>query len=189
MFSWRHRISKSLLKKYRLFNIHPSLLPKYRGAYPIIFQMLNEEKVSGMTLYELDEHFDTGPIYGQEKFEMTSTDTHYETTVKMLKAAKKLLSRFFNDLGKSYDVKTLPQSNIGASYYGKKDLEQYNVTHNTIFKELKRRTEIFGGRIPLKFLINGKGVDVDSYSFSKDIKHQIEFKLQDCVVYLNKEKG
>lgn len=37
MFSWRHRINKPMLNKYKIFNIHPSLLPKYRGAYPIIF--------------------------------------------------------------------------------------------------------------------------------------------------------
>ncbi|AMW99777.1 formyltransferase family protein [Rummeliibacillus stabekisii] len=190
MFSWRHRISMSILNKYKIFNLHPSLLPKYRGAYPIIFQMLNEEEVSGMTLYKLDEHYDTGPIYGQEKFKMASSDKSHETTAKMLKATKRLLNRFFEDFSKNADVKTIPQSDKGCSYYGVRNLNDYKITQYISLKELKRRINIFGSRIPLKFLINGKEVCVNSYSMSKDFNHNIEFKLQDCIIYLEKrDKG
>lgn len=152
--------------------------------------MLNEEEVSGMTLYKLDEHYDTGPINGQEKFKMTSSDKPHETTAKMLRATKKLLYRFFDDFSKNADVKTIPQPDIGGSYYGVRNLNDYKITHNISLKELKRRTNIFGSRIPLKFLIDGKVVYVNSYSISKDINHNVEFKLQDCIIYLKKrDKG
>lgn len=48
-------------------NIHPSLLPSYRGVDPVFYAMLNNEKHIGTTVHLLDEQFDTGDIISQEK--------------------------------------------------------------------------------------------------------------------------
>lgn len=56
-------------------NVHPSLLPKYRGGNPYSHVIINGEKETGVTLHFMDEHFDTGDIIAQEKIEITDKDT------------------------------------------------------------------------------------------------------------------
>jgi methionyl-tRNA formyltransferase len=53
------------IPKHKTLNIHPSLLPKYRGASPIQSQILNDEKEVGVTIMQIDEGMDTGGIVSQ----------------------------------------------------------------------------------------------------------------------------
>ena len=53
--------------KYNTLNIHPSLLPKYRGPSPLQEQILNDEKNIGITIMQIDEQVDHGPIVSQKK--------------------------------------------------------------------------------------------------------------------------
>jgi methionyl-tRNA formyltransferase len=56
------------------FNLHGSLLPKYRGAAPIQWALIKGEKETGLTTFALAEKVDTGNIYYQEKIEISDTD-------------------------------------------------------------------------------------------------------------------
>lgn len=53
----------------KTLNIHPSLLPKYRGASPIQSQILDDAKTVGITIMQIEETMDTGPIVIQKKIE------------------------------------------------------------------------------------------------------------------------
>ena len=57
-------ISRDLLQRFRcgLLGIHPSLLPKYRGAAPVAWALLNGEARTGVTIFQLDERLDAGPV-------------------------------------------------------------------------------------------------------------------------------
>ncbi|MFW6122034.1 MAG: methionyl-tRNA formyltransferase [Petrotogales bacterium] len=57
------------------YNIHASLLPKYRGAAPIQRVLENDEKETGITIFKIDEGMDSGPIAVQKKIEITDRDT------------------------------------------------------------------------------------------------------------------
>ena len=56
-------------------NIHPSLLPKYRGAAPITWAVLNGDAVTGVTTMEMNEGLDTGPILLQREFPLPDSMT------------------------------------------------------------------------------------------------------------------
>ena len=56
------------------FNLHASLLPKYRGAAPIQWALINGEKETGVTTFALEEKVDTGNIILQEKIEIDTDD-------------------------------------------------------------------------------------------------------------------
>ncbi len=60
------------------FNLHASLLPKYRGAAPIQWALIKGEKETGLTTFKLEEKVDTGNIYLQEKVEIKPED-NFET--------------------------------------------------------------------------------------------------------------
>ncbi len=59
-------------------NIHPSLLPKYRGPSPIHAAILNGDKETGVTIIKLDEQMDHGPILANSKFQITNPKTGYK---------------------------------------------------------------------------------------------------------------
>jgi methionyl-tRNA formyltransferase len=57
------------IPEHKTLNIHPSLLPKYRGASPIQSQILEDAKEVGVTIMQIEETMDTGPILVQKKIE------------------------------------------------------------------------------------------------------------------------
>ncbi len=58
------------------FNLHASLLPKYRGAAPIQWALIKGEKETGLTTFALEEKVDTGSIYLQEKISISEDDDY-----------------------------------------------------------------------------------------------------------------
>lgn len=57
-------------KKSKLYNIHFSDLPKYKGMYTSVWPILNGEKRAGVTLHEIDSGIDTGPVVAQKLFDL-----------------------------------------------------------------------------------------------------------------------
>ena len=66
------------IPKFGSFNLHGSYLPKYRGAAPIQWALINGETETGLTTFNLAEKVDTGNIYLQEKIEIFPAD-NFET--------------------------------------------------------------------------------------------------------------
>jgi len=82
--------------KYGCLNLHPSLLPKYRGASPIPYAILNGESETGATIIRLSEKIDQGDILAQEKIAIATNETTLTLTQKLA------------DLGSQLLVKTIP---------------------------------------------------------------------------------
>lgn len=66
------------IPKYGALNIHPSLLPKHRGASPIQSAILAGEKTSGVTIIKMDDKMDHGPIIFQTRLDISGQD-NFET--------------------------------------------------------------------------------------------------------------
>lgn len=71
------------LPKFGFINIHPSLLPKYRGPSPIQTAIIDGQKKTGVTVIKLDEEVDHGPILAQQEVEIESIDTHESLVEKL----------------------------------------------------------------------------------------------------------
>lgn len=74
-------------------NLHGSLLPKYRGAAPIQYALLNNEKVTGMTLMRMVKEMDAGEMYATEEVEIDEDDNSTSLFNKMGDAALRLSLR------------------------------------------------------------------------------------------------
>ena len=61
------------IPKFGALNIHPSLLPKYRGPSPIQTAILNGDHETGVTIMKLDEELDHGPTLGNFKFQISNS--------------------------------------------------------------------------------------------------------------------
>lgn len=72
------------LPKFKTLNIHPSLLPKYRGPSPLQEQILNDEKNIGVTIMLMDEKVDHGPIIKQQKLTVANWPVKHDELKMML---------------------------------------------------------------------------------------------------------
>jgi methionyl-tRNA formyltransferase len=102
------------LPAFGCVNIHASLLPKYRGAAPVNWSIINGEKKTGITTMLMDEGMDTGPILLQEEVEITSDDTAGSLSGKLSKIGSDLLIHTLKAL-ENRMIKPVPQTGE-ASY-------------------------------------------------------------------------
>lgn len=90
------------LPKYGFWNIHPSLLPLYRGASPIAYPLILGDKETGVSLILMDDKMDHGPLLAQEKIEILPTDTRTDSEIKLtnlgFKLFKNVILNLFQDL-------------------------------------------------------------------------------------------
>jgi len=82
--------------KFGCINLHPSLLPKYRGAAPIQRALMDGQKVTGVTVFKLTELMDAGPILAQEEVPIDIDDTAGTLSKKLLPAGVDLLVTALN---------------------------------------------------------------------------------------------
>jgi methionyl-tRNA formyltransferase len=80
-----------LIPRYGCWNLHPSLLPEYRGPSPVVSAILDGKITTGVTLMQIDEGLDTGPIISQEKIEIDMNDSAGECTEKLFAIGAKML--------------------------------------------------------------------------------------------------
>lgn len=74
-------------------NLHGSSLPKYRGAAPIQYALMNNDKVTGMTLMKMVKEMDAGEMYAKEEVEIDPSDNSTSLFKKMGDAALRLILR------------------------------------------------------------------------------------------------
>ena len=79
------------IPKFGSFNLHGSYLPKYRGAAPIQWALINGETETGLTTFKLAEKVDTGNIYLQQKLEIYPEDNIETLHDRMSKLGAKLV--------------------------------------------------------------------------------------------------
>jgi len=116
--TWCEKIKTPIinLPKFATINVHPSLLPKYRGPNPYLQAIKNMEKESGITFHLMDENFDTGAILLQKKVEIASTDTGEELRYKITSLGRSGVCELMQTLDKEIIV-PVAQDEKRASYF------------------------------------------------------------------------
>ena len=107
------------LAKIISFNIHGSLLPKYRGRTPHVWAIINNEKETGVTAHLIDEGCDTGEIIEQIKIEIKPNDTGADVLGKFSVNYKILLDSVINKI-KTNKISLKKQDNLLATFFGKR---------------------------------------------------------------------
>lgn len=110
----------------RLYNIHFSLLPQYKGMYTSTLPILNGEEYVGVTFHKIDRGIDTGDIIKQKKFILKNTCTSRELYFQYLKYGTELVLECMEDVIDN-KIKAFPQPMAGSTYYSKKALDYNNL--------------------------------------------------------------
>ena len=127
---------------FPMINIHPSLLPVGRGAWPMAVYILKDMKEAGVTLHKMAEGFDTGDIILQRSFELTKNDNH-ET---FMQKANALLPDMITELLSDFDTYLDNATNQGkGEYWECPDESDYVITADTDFETADRILRAFYG--------------------------------------------
>jgi methionyl-tRNA formyltransferase len=110
-------ISQRLISIPRLgwINLHASLLPKYRGAAPINWAIVNGEKVTGLTTMQIDAGLDTGPMLLKYETGIAADETAPELTAQLAEAGGALIVETLRQLGRG-ELVPVAQDNSQATF-------------------------------------------------------------------------
>lgn len=109
----------------RLFNIHFSLLPKYRGIATSVWPLLHDDREGGVTLHWIDPGIDTGDVIAQRSYPIGPETTARDIYMQNMVAGLELLSSHFEEMVRG-EPRNLRQPSVGASYFGRKHIDWQN---------------------------------------------------------------
>ncbi len=105
-------------RQAKLFNIHFSLLPAYKGILPSVLPILNGEKMTGVTLHLIRSGIDTGEVIAREEYVINDDDFSIDIYEKLCELGTATvvgwIPRILNN-----DYEAAPQSEKGSSYFGR----------------------------------------------------------------------
>ena len=147
---YRHMIGQAILDLPPLgaFNMHGSLLPKYRGRAPINWAVLHGEPRIGMTLHRMVKRADAGDVVDQEGVEISAQDTAEQAFRKVMPCARTVLDRQIDNLLSGTAPET-PQDESAATYFGGRKPEDGRIdwtrSSREIFNLIRAVTDPYPG--------------------------------------------
>lgn len=125
------------LPRYGCVNVHASLLPKYRGAAPIQWAVINGEEKSGVTIMQMDAGLDTGDILLQEEIPLAADETGESLYEKMAKLGGELLVKALPMI-EAGTLTPVRQDSEAASYASMLKKEMGNIDWNMPAEKIER---------------------------------------------------
>jgi len=130
------------IPRYGCINVHPSLLPRWRGAAPIPRPIAAGDPETGVTIMQLDEGLDTGDIWMQTRCAMTPDETSQSLYEKLAPISAELLLKTIA-LVESGTAHPSPQNNIEATYAAKIDKAEARLDWSQSAAVLERKIRAF----------------------------------------------
>lgn len=118
------------------FNIHGSLLPKYRGRTPHVWAIINGEKETGITAHEINLGCDEGDILYQTKIKINDEDTGGDLLLKFKKKYIKIIDLVLKKISNNSLEKIKQQDSI-SSFFGKRTPNDGIINWNLSMKQIK----------------------------------------------------
>jgi len=195
-------VNPNRFKTNKLFNIHFSLLPKYKGMFTSIMPILNNEKTTGVTFHKIDKGIDTGDIIAQKEFEIDFMDNARDVYHKYIQNGILLVKQCLGKLLRNEFIETKSQNLRESSYFSKNtidfgsikiDLNQTAINiHNQIrafnFREYQVPKVFEVNIIASKILNSSSSNKAGSVLFENDICFVISTIDNDIILYKDKVK-
>lgn len=156
-------LSKDIISipRYGTINIHPSKLPKYRGALPTLWSLKNRDKDSAVSYVLLDKSVDGGKILKQISFKISEMDTWHSLEIKINNIIRATLIDTIKDFVKG-KLKPIPQNDTREISYTKKYEEYRRIDWKTeTAREIFNKVNLYPFLDPgvyCYFVFNGKNV-------------------------------
>lgn len=129
-------ITPNKFKTKQLFNIHFSMLPKYKGCFPAVLPILYGETITGVTLHCMKNGIDTGEIIDQQEVAILGEDSSLDLYKKLIKNGTEVVIRNLDRLLNN-DYETKRQDKLNSYYYPGNYIDYSNLqleTNRTAFQ-------------------------------------------------------
>jgi methionyl-tRNA formyltransferase len=130
------------IPRHGCINIHPSLLPRYRGSMPVAASILAGDIFTGVSIMRMDAGLDTGPIYSQAQIPVSAGDTTGSLTAKLSQVSARMLPEVLAGVS-SGKLSARPQSRDGANYFGELKKEEGRIDWHDTADSIGRRVRAF----------------------------------------------
>ena len=114
------------IPKVGILNIHPGLLPEYKGAMAYFWAVNNGESQAGVTIHWMDEGIDTGPILMRKPFRISKKMSQERVLIRTAVLGSRMVHRIGKKLAAGKTVKVIPPSNKKNNYYSMPTSEDYH---------------------------------------------------------------
>lgn len=159
--AYGHILPKEILEgtKFGCFNIHPSLLPRWRGAAPLQRTLMAGDRQTGICIIKMDEGLDSGDIVSCQKFEIDENMTYSQLAEKTAQdGAKLLLFTIENIKNGNY---FLTKQNDAAALYAKKiSKEEAEIDWNMSALEIHNKIRGLSGNIGAYFFYKNQRIKI-----------------------------
>lgn len=125
-----------LLKIAPCFNLHTAYLPKYRGLMPTFWVLKNNEEITGVSVFLVDEGIDSGLIIKQQIVDLSHHPTQAELIFETKFIGMKLMAQAVNEYAIHGKVSTKKNNNSNSSYFGfptRKDVKDFLASGQRFF--------------------------------------------------------
>ena len=156
-------------------NIHASLLPRWRGAAPIQRAILAGDAVSGVTIMQMDEGLDTGPMLLKQELQLDRKNAGQVTEELAKLGASALLKWIENPSAPE------PQPENGATYAPKVDKAEARIDWNRPAVEIERQVHAFSPRPGAWFEASGERIKLLEARAGDDASGRPGEVLDDCL--------
>ena len=130
------------LPKYGFWNIHPSLLPKYRGPSPIASPLINGSKTTGVTIIKMDEDIDHGPIFAQESLTIEKNDKRPDLEKKLTDLGFEMFKKIIKKNVKLDQLDLLDQLDQFATYTKKLSKQDGFIEISKLKEQISNNSEV-----------------------------------------------
>lgn len=149
-------VPEALLAERTWLNVHPSLLPRWRGAAPIERAILAGDAETGVTIHETVKELDAGPILARESFPIGPDDDAGSVYARAAEVAARLLDRVLADP----DPACVAQDESGATYAPRIGPADRALELDRPAEELVRRVRALSPHIGARAVLHGRPVTV-----------------------------
>ncbi len=138
-------LPKSILDwpRYGCINIHASLLPRWRGAAPILRALLAGDRETGISIMAIDEGLDTGPIIALEPVAIAERETGGSLHDKLALAGARAIVPVLRQLQRAGHLPAYPQPENGVTYAAKIDRAEAYINWQESAPVIERRVRAF----------------------------------------------
>lgn len=156
------------------FNIHGSLLPKYRGRTPHVWAIINGEQQTGITAHIIDADCDTGNIIHQIVVDIEADDTGTDILNKFTELYIPLFDKVLLDVNNN-TLTTRVQDNSKATYFGKRTPADGEIDWNWSKERIRNWVRAQSYPYPGAFtFLDGKKVIIDKVSTTETNEHTLK---------------
>ncbi|MEI6352538.1 MAG: methionyl-tRNA formyltransferase [Candidatus Nomurabacteria bacterium] len=143
------------IPKSGTLNVHPSLLPKYRGPSPIQTALLNGDNTTGITIIKLDKEVDHGPILIQKEINILDEDINEKLERKCGAEGGEMILQILEHYLEG-NIKLIDQDHDLATFTRKFDKKEGEIKLEDKAEDIQNKFKAFLPHIPLFFFINHK---------------------------------